>query len=37
MSTTLNPEIADLREKVDGCVKELAENAWYRQSAQQHR
>lgn len=25
MSTTLNPEIADLREKVDGCVKELAE------------
>ena len=25
MSTTFNPEIADLREKVEGCVKELAE------------
>lgn len=25
MSTTLNPEIADLREKDEGCVKELAE------------
>lgn len=25
MSTTLNPEIADLRAKVEGCVKELAE------------
>ncbi len=25
MSTTINPEIADLREKVEGCVKELAE------------
>ena len=25
MSTTFNPEIADLRQKVEGCVKELAE------------
>ena len=25
MSTTLNPEIADLRNKVEGCVRELAE------------
>jgi len=25
MSTTINPEIADLRQKVEGCVKELAE------------
>ena len=25
MSTTLNPEIADLRQKVEGCIKELAE------------
>ena len=25
MSTTFNPEIADLRNKVEGCVKELAE------------
>lgn len=25
MSTTLNPEIAELRQKVEGCVKELAE------------
>jgi peptidoglycan hydrolase CwlO-like protein len=25
MSTTFNPEISDLRDKVDGCVKELAE------------
>ena len=34
MSATLNPEIAALRDKVEGYGKELAENAWYCQSTQ---